>query len=86
MNNGSSCSSCVPTWKKILAFILDITFSSIIFGFLIAYFTGNLTATGFELEGAPALLVMTLILTYFIMMNRYFGGTIGKKIFGIKNA
>jgi len=82
-NPDQSCSVCPPTWKKILAFFIDFWGCFFIFGFIIAYFSGNLTNEGFHLEGMPALLEFALIISYFIIMKKYFGGTFGKKIFGI---
>ena len=74
---------CPPTWKKVLAFCVDFLGSFIIFGSIIAYFSGDMTSQGFHLEGMPALLLFLLVITYFVVMKKYFGRTLGKKIFGI---
>lgn len=74
-----------PTWKKVLAFLIDTVGSFFIFGYAIAYFTGNINTDGFNLQGLPALFAVILIVSYFVVFNKYFGGTLGKKIFGIKN-
>ena len=83
MNSDPSCSNCPSTWKKILAFFIDYFSSFFIFGYIIAYFFEGLTKNGFELEGVPALVVFSLIIAYFIIMKRYFSGTLGEKILGI---
>jgi uncharacterized RDD family membrane protein YckC len=83
MNNDQSCSTCPPTWKKVLAFLIDFFGCFFIFGYVIAYFSGGLTSEGFNLNGVPALVLFALIIAYFIIMKNYFGGTFGKKILGI---
>jgi uncharacterized RDD family membrane protein YckC len=82
-SNAPRCSNCPPTWKKIVAFLIDFFGSFFIFGYLIAYFSGDLSASGFELQGMPALLLFALIISYFIIMKKFFGGTFGKKLLGI---
>ncbi len=72
-----------PTWKKVLAFILDLFGTFFLFGFGIAAATGGLTDDGFKLNGGPAFLVLAMITAYFILMNKFLGGTLGKRIFGI---
>ena len=83
MNSNAPCPTCPPTWKKVLAFFVDFLGSFFVFGFGIAYFGGGLTHDGFKLEGGPALLVFLLIIAYFVIMGKYFGGTLGKKLVGI---
>ena len=65
---------------KIFAFFIDIFISFVPLGFIIAYFTGDVTSAGFSLEGLPALLLFVLVITYFFVGNKYFGGTIGKRV------
>jgi uncharacterized RDD family membrane protein YckC len=77
---------CPPTWKKVLAFLVDIFGSFLVFGAIIAYFSGDLTSSGFHLEGAPAMVAFALMITYFIAMKKLFGGTLGKKLFGISKS
>lgn len=72
-----------PMWKRILAFILDLVGSFLLFGFIIAYFTGEKTEEGFNLTGGSAFLLFALVIAYFVIMNKWAGGTIGKRIFGI---
>ena len=49
--------SPAPTWKKIVAAILDFLTVFIGGGLAIASFTGDTTENGFSLEGGPALLL-----------------------------
>jgi uncharacterized RDD family membrane protein YckC len=74
---------CHPTWKKVLAFFVDFLGSFLVFGTIVAYFSGDLTSKGFHLEGTPALLAFALMITYFIAMKKLCGGTLGKKLFRI---
>ena len=71
-----------PTWKHVLAFILDSVLALLVFGGGIAALTGGWTDEGFHLEGAPALAAIVLIVAYFIVGNRL-GGTLFKRIFKI---
>lgn len=73
----------VPTWKKIVAFILDFVGSFIIFGYIVAMIAGDTTSNGFELHGTPALIFFISIIAYFVIMNKYLDGTLGKRILGI---
>lgn len=75
-----------PVWKKVLAFIIDLVGSFVILGFVIAVATGNTTDNGFSLNGGPALLLFALVIAYFVVMNKKFGGTLGKRLFGIAAA
>lgn len=72
-----------PTWKKVVAAILDFFTIFIGGGYLIAVVTGNTTDSGFELNGAPALLAFGLVVAYFVLMPRY-GGTIWQRILKTK--
>jgi len=72
-----------PMWKRILAFILDLVGSFILFGWIIAKFTGETTEGGFALTGGSAFLLFALVIAYFVIFNKFLGGTIGKRIFGI---
>lgn len=68
------------TWRIVLAAILDFLTAFFASGFLVAALTGGLTEDGFQLNGAPALLSFVLIVAYFIVFNRFLGGTIWKRI------
>lgn len=72
------------TWKLILAGILDFITAFFGLGFLVAWLTGGLTSNGFSLTGAPALVCFLLIIAYFIVFNKYFGGTIWRWILGAR--
>lgn len=72
-----------PMWKRVLAFILDLLGSFILFGWIIAKFTGETTQEGFNLTGGSAFLLFALVIAYFVIFNKFLGGTIGKRIFGI---
>ncbi len=72
----------VPTWKHVLAFILDFVLALFVFGGLIAALTGAWTSSGFELTGLPALVAFALIILYFVVGNRL-GGTVFKRLFRI---
>ncbi|HSX48447.1 MAG TPA: RDD family protein [Candidatus Nanoarchaeia archaeon] len=73
----------VPTWKKVIAFLLDLIGSFVVFGYIIALLTGNTSQGGFSLSGAPAFLLFAIVIVYFVVMNKFLGGTLGKRIFGI---
>ena len=70
----------VASWRIILAFLLDLITAFVVIGWLIARATGSMTATGFTLTGGPALLLFGLIIGYFVVFDRYLGGTIWKRI------
>ena len=72
------------TWKLILAGILDFITAFLAFGFLVAWMTGGLTGNGFNLTGAPALVCFLLIIAYFIVFNKFLGGTIWRWILGAR--
>lgn len=73
----------VPRWKKVLAFIVDFAATFFVFGYIISYVTGDTTSDGFSLQGIPALILFVIIIAYFVLMNKYAGGTLGKRLFGI---
>jgi hypothetical protein len=72
------------TWKLVLAGILDFITAFFGLGFLVAWLTGGLTANGFSLTGVPALICFLLIIAYFIVFNKYLGGTIWRWILGAR--
>lgn len=74
----------VSTWRVVLAFILDFLTSFIVFGYIVATLFGGATDAGFKLEGAPALLLFAAVIAYFILLNRFLGGTIWKHILKAK--
>ncbi len=72
----------VASWRIILAFILDLLMAFFVLGFLISRVFGGATETGFALEGWTALLLFALIVAYFVVFNKFLGGTIWKRILG----
>lgn len=70
------------TWRKVFAAILDFFFIFFLGGYLIGYFSGSLTASGFELNGGPAFLLFAVIVLYFVIFRRYLGGTLFQRLFG----
>jgi hypothetical protein len=72
------------TWRIILAAILDFFTIFWIAGFVVASIFGGKTDEGFSLEGGPALLCFALMVAYFVIFNKYLGGTIWKRILKAK--
>lgn len=72
------------TWRKVGAAALDFFFAFFISGYAVGYLTGNLTNGGFELKGAPALVVFAAIALYFVIFTRFLGGTVWQRVFGIR--
>ncbi len=69
-----------PTWRKVLAAVLDFLTIFFVGGFVIANFTGNTTGEGFKLEGEPALILFAVIVAYFVLFTKYLGGTLWQRI------
>lgn len=67
-------------WRIILAFILDLFSSFFVLGYVVGYLSGGLTPDGFQLNGLPAFIMFALVVVYFVVFNRFFGGTIWKWI------
>ena len=76
--------SLVAHWRIILAAILDFFTAFIVLGFVIATIFGGRTEGGFHLSGLPVLLLFALIVVYFWAGKRYFGGTVWKRILGVR--
>ena len=74
----------VPTWRKVSAGILDFLFILFVGGYLIAYISGGITENGFELHGAPALVLFATIILYFVIFRRYLGGTVCQRLLGAR--
>ncbi len=68
------------TWRIVLAAVFDFLTAFLVFGYIIASIFGGRTADGFQLDGLPALLLFVLIVAYFILFNRFLGGTLWKSI------
>ena len=71
-----------PTWKLILAGVLDFLTIFVVAGYLIGKLTGGLTQDGFKLDGWPALLLFAIVIAYFPLGKRA-GGTLWRRIFGV---
>ncbi|HTP93960.1 MAG TPA: hypothetical protein VMJ52_19605 [Xanthobacteraceae bacterium] len=67
-----------------MAVILDLMTLFLGGGYLIALAAGQTTGNGFNLKGAPALLLIAIIAVYFFVLRRYAGGTLWDRILGIK--
>jgi hypothetical protein len=74
----------VSTWRKVVAAILDFIFVFALAGYAIGHFTGNTTENGFELNGAPALLLFAIVIFYFIVFRRFLGGTVFQRLLGAR--
>ncbi|MBZ5758005.1 MULTISPECIES: RDD family protein [Rhizobium] len=68
------------TWRRVVALILDLITAFFGLGYLVALLTGGMTEDGFQLNGWPAMLLFALVIAYFVIANRFFGGTIWKYI------
>lgn len=84
MTNTEQTNKGPATWRIVLAAILDFLTAFFGLGFLVAALTGGMTENGFQLNGWPALLVLALIVAYFVVFNKFFGGTIWKWILGAR--
>ena len=71
------------TWKRVIAAILDFLTVFYVGGLLIGLVTGDAKGGSFELSGVPALILFALIVTYFYLGRRQFGGTIWDRVFRI---
>lgn len=77
----------VPFWKKFIAFVIDFLLSFFLIGYITAFITNDITdnGLGFQLDGTPAFIMLVLVVAYFIIFNKYFGGTLGKRLLKIQN-
>ena len=80
MSVSAQVSKRPATWRRVLASILDVVTAFFGLGHIVATLTGGTTESGFSLQGGPALLLFGLIIAYFVVFNRFFGGTIWKHI------
>lgn len=69
----------IPTWRIVLAAILDFFTIFFVGGYAIGTLTGNVTETGFALNGVPALALFAVIILYFVLARRM-GGTLWQRI------
>jgi hypothetical protein len=72
-----------PTWKRVLAPILD--FLTVFFGggMVIGLATGMTAPGGFNLQGWPAIVLFALIVAYFYVGRRVAGGTLWDRFLGV---
>ncbi|GAK70940.1 hypothetical protein RRU01S_14_01630 [Agrobacterium rubi TR3 = NBRC 13261] len=84
MSETTTPTSQPSTWRIVLAAVLDFFTAFWVFGYLIALVSGGRTEGGFNLQGMPALVLFALIVAYFLVFNRYLGGTIWKRILKAK--
>ena len=69
-----------PFWRRGLAGFLDFVTVFFVGGYVIAKFTGETTADGFQLNGLPALALFALIVLYFYLGWKKLGGTIWQRV------
>ncbi len=67
---------------RLVALIIDGVLFFLL-GFVIALFTGDATATGYEMEGAPVFVMFFLGIAYFLFMEGMLGATLGKMAVGL---
>ena len=70
----------VPTWKIVVAFVLDLITVYFLGGYVIAMLTGQTTETGFRLQGWTAIFLIVVMAGYFTLSGRLFGGTFWQRI------
>ncbi|AKI00617.1 hypothetical protein IMCC20628_01911 [Hoeflea sp. IMCC20628] len=66
----------VSRWRIILAAVLDFCTAFFGFGYLVGLVSGEATYGGFQLSGFSALVAVGLIVVYFWIGSKYFGGTV----------
>jgi hypothetical protein len=69
-----------PFWRRGLAGFLDFLTVFFVGGYVIAKITGDTTSDGFNLTGAPALVLFAAIALYFYLGWKKLGGTIWQRI------
>jgi len=69
-----------PFWRRGLAGFLDFLTVFFIGGYIIGKLTGDATSDGFNLTGAPALVLFAAIGLYFYLGWKKLGGTIWQRI------
>jgi uncharacterized RDD family membrane protein YckC len=73
----------VGVGRRAVAVLIDSILLFIV-GYLIAALTGQTTATGFNMTGAPFFLWLAISLAYFIVMEATSGATLGKRVMHLK--
>jgi uncharacterized RDD family membrane protein YckC len=73
----------VGVGRRAVAVIIDSILLGIV-GYLIASMTGSTTEAGFNLTGAPALLLFLIAIAYYVVMEKTSGATLGKMAMKLK--
>lgn len=73
----------VGVGRRAVAVIIDSILLMIV-GWALAKVMGSTTASGFDLQGGPALLWFLIAMGYYVVMEATSGATLGKKAMGIK--
>jgi uncharacterized RDD family membrane protein YckC len=73
----------VGVGRRAVAIIIDSILLMIV-GWALSLVLGGATDSGFNLQGAPALLWFLIAMAYYVVMEVTSGGTIGKKVMGLK--
>jgi uncharacterized RDD family membrane protein YckC len=80
MSDQSNPPTIKPFWRRGLAGFLDFLTIFFIAGYSIAALTGASTGAGFNLSGIPALILFLVVVLYFYLGWKKFGGTIWQRI------
>jgi uncharacterized RDD family membrane protein YckC len=73
----------VGVGRRAVAVIID-SILLFVLGYVIAAMTGGTTREGFEITGAPALIWFAIALAYYVVMEKTWGATLGKKVMNLK--
>lgn len=73
----------VGVGKRAVAVVID-TILMFVVAYVLAVVTGDTTEEGFSMKGAPAFALFFIGIAYYVAMEAMMGGTVGKKILGIK--
>ncbi len=80
----NQATSYVGVGRRFVAHVVDLLISFLGLGFMLAALTGNLTATGFQMEGLAAFGLFLLMFVYFWLLEGLMGATLGKLLLGIE--
>lgn len=85
MTNGEIAGgkNVVSVGLRLVAIIIDMIVLFIL-GYLIAMVSGQTTTGGFQLTGAPFFVYSLLSFAYYILMEAFVGGTLGKLALGLR--
>lgn len=73
----------VGVGRRAVAIIIDSILLFIV-GYALAAMTGRTTSEGFHMEGGPAFLFFGVALAYYVVLEKSWGATLGKKAMGLK--